>query len=894
MAAKKRTTKSSGEVRPARQPVGAPPEASATTGADAPSAEKTIRESEERFRKIFENAATGIAITDWQGRFRQCNPAYCALLGYSEQELHQIDFASLVHAEDREANLAELRRLQTGEVPSFEIENRYVHRDGQPVWVRKFVSVLPDETGKPAYLLALVTDITERKRVGAALRENEEKLRLFIEHAPVALAMFDRQMRYIAVSRRWLADYRLGDNNIIGRSHYEVFPEIPVRWREAHRHGLEGNVVRADEDFFPSVDGKTLCLRWEVRPWKQANGTIGGIVILTEDLSAHKQAEEALVQSEERFRLMADHAPVMIWMSGTDKLCTWFNKPWLAFVGRPMRQELGYGWSENAHPEDLDRCLQTYTAAFDTRQPFTMEYRLQRHDGEYRWVLDNGIPVYSVSGVFTGYIGSCIDITERKRAEEGLRQREAESRRLLDYHQAVMANMGEGLYTVDTQGLVTYMNPAAESILGWKSVELLAQRMHDVTHYQYPDGKPFPSEECARFQVLHEGKVLRDHDDVFIRRDGSFFPVVYSSTPLVTDGKVAGLVVVFRDVTERKRAEEKVQRSEARMQAILTTAADAIITMDVHGTIQSANPASERMFGYKADEMVGRNVGLIMPSPYREEHDGYLRRYLQTGEKHLIGAGRELYAQRKDGSIFPMHLAVSETEERKLFTGILRDMTEYKRLEREVVEVASEQQQRIGQDLHDSVAQELTALNLLARTLGETLKTNPANASKLVERMEQGLQRIQQELRAVVRGLLPVAVDSDGLMAALTELADRTRQTGQVACTFDCPESVAVVDNLTATHLYLIAQEAVHNALKHGKPRNIKIALRSKPDLSLWVQCDGIGMPARPEATRGMGLRIMRNRAAIIGAHLTVEPVEPTGTVVTCRLVSEDHDEEQE
>jgi PAS domain S-box-containing protein len=585
---------------------------------------------------------------------------------------------------------------------------------------------------------------------------------------------------------------------------------------------------------------------------------------------------------------MADHAPVMIWMSGTDKLCTWFNQPWLAFVGRPMGQELGYGWSENAHPEDLDRCLQTYTAAFDARQPFTMEYRMKRHDGEYRWLLDNGIPVHSVSREFTGYIGSCIDITERKRAEEALRQREAESRRLLDYHQAVMANMGEGLYTIDTQGLVTYMNPGAESLLGWKSAELLGRSMHDVTHYQYPDGRPFPIEECAGFQVLHEGKVLKDHDDVFIRRDGSFFPVVYTSAPLVTDGKVAGLVVVFRDVTERKRAEEKARRSEARMQAILTTAADAIVTMDMHGIIESVNPASEQMFGYAAAEMVGHNVGLLMPSPYREEHDGYLRRYLQTGEKHIIGAGREVLARRKDGSVFPMHLVVSETEERKLFTGILRDMTEYKRLEREVVEVACKEQQRIGQDLHDSVAQELTALNLLAGTFDEMLEADPTNAPKLVQRIQQGLQRSQQELRAILRGLLPVAVDSNGLMAALTELADRTCQQRQVTCTFDCPEPVAVADNLTATHLYLIAQEAVHNAAKHGKPRNIRISLHANHQLVLRVACDGIGMPPRAEASGGLGLRIMRDRAAIIGAHLTIEPVEPTGTMVTCRLVSKE------
>src|SRR5262249_371894 len=225
-----------------------------------------------------------------------------------------------------------------------------------------------------------------------------------------------------------------------------------------------------------------------------------------------------------------------------------------------------------------------------------------------------------------------------------------------------------------------------------------------------------------------------------------------------------------------------------------------------------------------------------------------------------------------------------------LFTGILRDMTEFKRLERELVEVASQQQQRIGQDLHDSVAQEMTALNLLVKDLAETLETDPANAPSLVERIKKGLQRGQKELGAVLQGLLPVAVDREGLMVALAELAFRTQQQTKVTCTFDCPEAIALTDNLTATHLYLIAQEAVHNAVKHGKPRNIRISLHSTPDLVLRVLCDGIGIKVRMEANEGLGLRIMRNRAAIIGAKLTIEPAKPTGTLVTCILARNYHE----
>jgi signal transduction histidine kinase len=160
--------------------------------------------------------------------------------------------------------------------------------------------------------------------------------------------------------------------------------------------------------------------------------------------------------------------------------------------------------------------------------------------------------------------------------------------------------------------------------------------------------------------------------------------------------------------------------------------------------------------------------------------------------------------------------------------------------------------------------------------------------------MGQGLRRSHQELRAVLRGLLPVSVDHQGLMAALADLADRTQQEGKVACAFDCPEPVAVADNLTGTHLYLIAQEAVRNAVQHARPRSVRISLTSDGVLVLSVEDDGVGMPAQPAESQGLGLRIMRNRAALIGATLTIEPREPTGTAVTCVLGRRSHEREND
>jgi PAS domain S-box-containing protein len=141
------------------------------------------------------------------------------------------------------------------------------------------------------------------------------------------------------------------------------------------------------------------------------------------DIEDRKHAEAELRESEARFRLVADSAPVMIWMAGTDKLCTYFNKAWIDFTGRSIDRELGNGWADGVDPEDLQQCLDMYIQSFDRREPFRMEYRLRRHDGEFRWIFDIGVPRFHQDGSFAGYIGSCTDVTEQRGAEERLRRR---------------------------------------------------------------------------------------------------------------------------------------------------------------------------------------------------------------------------------------------------------------------------------------------------------------------------------------------------------------------------------------------------------------------------------------------------------------------------------------
>jgi PAS domain S-box-containing protein len=169
----------------------------------------------------------------------------------------------------------------------------------------------------------------------------------------------------------------------------------------------------------------------------------GGLLVVHRDITSVKAAEAAIRESESRFRHVADSSPVMMWMSGEDKLCTYFNQPWLDFTGRPLELELGNGWAEGVHPDDRERCYALYSDSFDARKSFEMEYRLRRRDGEYRWVMDVGVPRFDAESKFLGFIGSCIDITERKAAEKAVLDM---SGRLISAHEEERSRIARELH----------------------------------------------------------------------------------------------------------------------------------------------------------------------------------------------------------------------------------------------------------------------------------------------------------------------------------------------------------------------------------------------------------------------------------------------------------------
>ncbi len=328
--------------------------------------------------------------------------------------------------------------------------------------------------------------------------------------------------------------------------------------------------------------------------------------------------------------------------------------------------------------------------------------------------------------------------------------------------------------------------------------------------------------------------------------------------------------------------------SEQRLRAILQTAVEGIITIDERGIIESLNPAAEHLFGYNAAEVMGRNVSVLMPSPDREEHDYYLANYLRTGHAKIIGIGREVTGRRKDGTVFPMDLSVSEVKlaDQRLFTGFVRDITERKRLEQEILGVSEREQRRIGQDLHDGLGQHLAGTELMSQVLEEKLaakklETEAARAGEIAGHVREAIS----QARSLARGLSPVVLESEGLMSALQELAAGTEKMFRINCQFQCRPPVLIGDHAVATHLYRIAQEAVSNAIKHGKTKQVEIRLQAAGEkIILMVKDYGVGLPKILPEKRGMGLRIMQYRAGMIGGTLVVQRDLDGGTSVICSV----------
>ncbi|MDP4027743.1 MAG: PAS domain S-box protein [Gallionella sp.] len=555
------------------------------------------KQAEDELERFFNLIPDPVCIASADGHFLKINPAWQELLRYTTQEILAKPFLDLIHPDDRAATMKEVERQLAGEA-TMRFSNRYRCKDGSYKWLEW--KATPAVGGQ--LLFASARDITERRQAEARIqkltrlyatlsqinqiivRSTTNREELFLSICSAAVTHGDFIMAWVGLvdetTRTVKPVCHYGAENGYLTNIDVSIDDVPSG-RGPTGTAIRDNGVSYVNDY--ASDERTL--PWRVAalqrgfrcaaglPLRFGDKVIGALTLYTDepgffdadqlnlleematDVSfalnniAHEAersaAELQLKERERQYHTLADSGQALIWTADTDKLCDYFNKVWLEFTGRTLEQLLGNGWADDVHPDDFDQCLATYVDAFDRREPFSMLYRLRRHDGEYRWLQDDGCPRYNTAGEFIGYIGYCLDITENKKAEAGL----AES---AQHFRAVAESANDAIITISGSGDIVDWNPAAERLFGHSKAEITALPLTVLMPERFRD---LHSTGLSRVNSGGTPHVIGKAVELAgLRKDGSEFPLELSLAQWHS-GQSQFFTAIIRDIAERKTLE---------------------------------------------------------------------------------------------------------------------------------------------------------------------------------------------------------------------------------------------------------------------------------------------------------------------------------------------------
>ena len=590
------------------------------------------------------------------------------MLGYPKKEFtHYKHFTDLLHPDDYEKAMLAMKEHLQGTLDKYEVEYRIRTKSGEYIWFYDVGSITErDSSGKPLKLDGIVINTSDRKIAELNLQEVTARRNAITETAKDAILMMDEKGK--------ISFWNGAAENMFGYSSTEAFGKnlhdlmAPSQYHEAHNAAFpefqktgDGSGMDKIRDLFAiRKDGKEIAVQISVSSINidDAWHSVG----IIRDVTDRKQAADALLESELRFRHLADTAPVLIWMSGIDTLCNYFNQTWLNFTGRTLEQEMGNGWAEGVHPEDLQVCLDTYLESFKMQVSFRMEYRLMHADGEYHWLLDNGVPRFTTDGEFLGYIGSCFDISERKKVEEGMQ--------ILSL---AVEQSKASIEITDINGNIEYVNSAVYELTGYETSELLGKNARIFS------GGEKPKEEYKKlWDVITAGGVWKGEFHNKKKNGDLYWESAIISPVKNAKGEIVKFMALKEDITASKETNEKILMLVKAIHSI----GECVVITDLDDRIIYVNKAFVDLFQYEENELIGQNVEIIRsPNNLLDNVVDILPTTLKGGWQGVI------INRKKDGTEVPLLLSTSivhDEEDKPLaLIGVAIDITERNKIEAE-------------------------------------------------------------------------------------------------------------------------------------------------------------------------------------------------------------------
>ncbi|MEO8573063.1 MAG: PAS domain S-box protein [Pyrinomonadaceae bacterium] len=530
-------------------------------------ATKLAGDATSRLAAIVVSSEDAIISKDLMGNITSWNIGATKMFGYRAQEVIGKPITMLLPPDRAKESGDILRRIRREEsVEHFETIRR--RKDGSDIMVSLTVSPIRNAEGNVVGASKIVRDITDRKRIEEAIDHNQMMLTLAMQSSRMGVWELDLATNTVSWSEELEAIFGLEKGSFGGsEEHFYALMHEDDRdaaWAEV-RKAVSDHCDYTIEFRFHHADGSVRWMEGRGEAVYSQKGEAVRLYGVGIDITDRKLAEKALRDSERRFSRFMQHLPGLAWIKDLEGRYVYANESAEKSFGVSGGKLYGKTDEEIFSAKTAEQFRRHDMRAMESSTGIQIAESLIENDGLLHHSIVSKFPIIGSDGKPALIGGMAIDVTDQKQAESALRQR-------MDFDEAVMRNMGEGLYTVDAGGLVTSMNPAAEDLFGWTFEELSGRSVHELTHYKHRDGTPFPAEECAAQKVFRDGESLVDHEDVFIRRDGSFFDVLYSSSPLREDEKIAGLVVVFTDITERKNGEQRLLLQEEISELIRTVA----------------------------------------------------------------------------------------------------------------------------------------------------------------------------------------------------------------------------------------------------------------------------------------------------------------------------------